>query len=150
MPISRSEDLKYGWRHGGKVSMPVAMAASQTISAQSGKFIFMTAGAATLNVDASSRIYGFLEAAAGTPTVGDVLNAIIDLTAIFRIPVDSGTFVIGMVGDSADLAISVDIQGAQLDASDEDTIIVVGGDVDDNNFVDVMMSSKVWGTGLGV
>ncbi|HAG51713.1 MAG TPA: hypothetical protein DCL42_10340 [Deltaproteobacteria bacterium] len=142
------EELKYGHRHGGKVAVPVAMAASQVISAQSGKFVYMNAGAATLNVDGSTTIFGHLEAHAHTPATSAVLNCIVDLTAVFRIPVNSGTYVVGMQGDLCDISISSDIQGAQLDASVEDTLIVVGGSA--AVYVDVMMNPSKWGTGLGV
>lgn len=146
------EELKYGWRHGGKVSVPVAIAASQTISAQSGKFVYMNAGAATLNEDTIGSIFGFLEAAGSTtaPATGTEFNCIIDLSAVFRIPVNSGTYVVGMIGDTCDISISNNIQGAQLDASDENTLTIVGGDAVNNNYVDVMMTPAEWGTGIGV
>lgn len=146
-----SEELKYDHRHGGKVSVPVAIAASQVISAQSGKFVYMNAGAATLNVDGSTTIFGFLEAPGSStaPAVGTEFNCIIDLTAVFRIPVNAGTFVVGMIGDYCDISIASNIQGAQLNASTEDTLIIVGGDAVNNLYVDVMMNPAKWGTGLG-
>ena len=144
-----SKALKYDWIKGGEVSVPVAMAAAQVISARSGKFVYMNAGAATLNVDGTTSIFGFLESHAHTPTVGDYLNCIIDLTAVFRIPVNAGTYVVGMIGDYCDISISSNIQGAQLNASTEDTLIIVGGDADNNYYVDVMMNPAKWGTGLG-
>jgi hypothetical protein len=144
------KDLKYDWIAGGKITVPVPMAASQVISAQSGKFVFMNAGAATLNVDGSASIFGFLEAYAHTPSTGAYLNCIIDLSAIFRIPVNSGTFAVGMIGDYCDISVSSNIQGAQLDASAENTLIVVGGDLVNNYYVDVRMNPALWGTALGV
>jgi len=142
-----SEQLKYGWLYGGKVSVPVAMAATQALAAQSGRFVYMNAGAATLCADAITTIFGFLEAHAHTPATAAVLNCIIDLTAVFRIPVNSGTFVVGMTGDYCDISISDDIQGAQLDASTENLLIIVGGS--STVYVDVMMNPAVWGTLLG-
>ncbi len=145
-----SEQLKYGWIYGGKVAVPVAMAATQVLSAQSGRFVYMNAGAATLNADGVGSIFGFLEAHAHTPATGALLNCIIDLTAVFRIPINSGTFVVGMIGDQCDISISSNIQGAQLDASAENTLTIIGGDAVDNKYVDVMMTPTEWGTGLGV
>ncbi|TBR15639.1 hypothetical protein EPO66_05700 [bacterium] len=141
--------MKYGWLHGGKVSVPVAMAATQAIAAQSGRFVFMNAGAATLNVDGSASIFGFLEAHAHTPATGAELNCIIDLTAVFRIPVNAGTYAVGMIGDYCDISVANGIQGAQLNASTENTLIIVGGDAVDNKYVDVMMNPALWGTALG-
>lgn len=143
------KQLKYGQIYGGCVAVPVAMAASQVISAASGKFVYMNAGAATLNVDGSASIFGFLEAHAHTPATGAYLNAVIDLSAVFRIPVNSGTYVIGMQGDYCDISVSSNIQGAQLDASTENTLIIVDGDLDNNYWVDVRMNPALWGTALG-
>jgi hypothetical protein len=144
-----SEELLYGWRHGGKVSVPVAIAATQLVYAQSGKFVYMNAGAATFNVDGSTTIFGSLEfpVLTSAPTTGTVYNCIIDLTAVFRIPVNSGTYVAGMQGDYCDISISSYIQGAQLDASVENTLIIVGGS--GAVYVDVMMNPATWGTLLG-
>lgn len=138
------KQLKYGWIAGGKTAVPVPMASSQTIVDQSGKFVHMNDGAATLCADAKAYIFGHLEVGTEdgsiTPSSGDYLNCIIDVSAVFRIPVNSGTYVVGMIGDKADLSIDTNVQGAQLDASAENLVIVVGGDADDNNFVDVMMN----------
>lgn len=140
------KQLKYGHIAGGKTSVPVPMAADQTIKPASGKFVYMNAGAATLCDDALAYIFGHLEAGIGDnassrdTTAGEYLNAIIDVSAVFRIPVNSGTYVVGMIGDKADLAITSDVQGAQLDASAENLVFVVGGDADDNDYVDVMIN----------
>lgn len=140
------EQLKYGWIRGGKVAVPVPMAASQTILDQSGKFVYMDDGGAKLCVDANAYIFGHLEIGTEdgsiTPTAGDYYNCIVDLTAIYRIPVNSGTFVVGMIGDLCDISVSTNVQGAQLDASDENLLFVVGGDADDNNYVDVMVNPE--------
>jgi len=111
----------------------------------------MNDGAATFNVDGSTSIFGSLEfpVLTSAPDTGTIYNCNISLASTYRIPVDSGTYVVGMVGDYCDIAISSYIQGAQLDASIENTLIIVGGDADDNNYVDVMMNPAVWGTILG-
>ena len=142
-----SEQLKYGWLRGGKVSVEVPMAATQALYAQSGRFVYMNAGAATLCADGVGSIFGFIEAHAHTPATGAYLNCIIDLTAVFRIPVNSGTFVVGMIGDQCDISIDT-VQGAQLDASAENTLTVVGGY--GAVYVDVMITPTEWGTGAGV
>ena len=75
------------------------------------------------------------------------MNCIIDLTAVFRIPINSGTYAVGMIGDTCDISISSTVQGAQLDASTEDLLIIVGGY--STVYVDVMMNPSHHGTGLG-
>ena len=149
--MADGEQLKYGWIMGGKSAVPVAIAASQTVMAASGRFVYMNDGAATLNEDGSTSIFGFLEYQGSTTavTTGTIINCIIDLNAIFRIPINSGTYAVGMVGDYCDISISSNIQGAQLDASVENTLIIVNGDADNNNWVDVRMNPAVWGTALG-
>ena len=144
--------LKYGRineKSAGAEIVPVAMAASQVVSAKSGRFVFMVAGAATLNVDGSASIYGVLNTHAHSPTTGEVIGCDTDLNGIWRIPVNSGTFAIGMIGDYCDISSSSDIQGAQLDASAENTLIIVDGDAVNNNWVDVRMNPALWGTATG-
>jgi hypothetical protein len=143
--------LKYGFIAGSDTpAVEVAMAASQVLADQSGHFVYMNAGAATLCVDAVAYIFGWVEGRAHTPTVGDVLNCIISLDAIYRIPVNSGTFAVGMIGDLCDLSVSASVQGAQLGASDENLCIVVNGDADNNNWVDVKVNPAVQGAAVGV
>ena len=144
--------LKYGKineKSGGADVVPVTMAASQVVKAKSGRFVFMVAGAATLVVASSASIYGVLNTHEHTPTVGDIIGCDISLDAIYRIPVNSGTFAIGMVGDYCDLSIASDIQGAVLGTSTRNSVIIVNGDAVNNNWVDVKMNDAVWGTGIG-
>lgn len=142
--------LKYGHIRGGKVSTPVEMASSQELRQQSGRFVYMDAGQAKVNADGSGQIFGSIEAGGSqSPSAGDKYNCIIDPSAVYRIPIDSGTYNKDMIGDTCDLAVSSNIQGAQLDASVEDTLIIVGGDEDNNNYVDVMINPSKFGTGSG-
>jgi hypothetical protein len=145
------KELKYGHIHGSKMAVPVEIAASQTLKAQSGRFVYMDAtGQANLNEDGSNRIFGHLEAGDESPSQGDVYNCIIDKNAVFRIPINSGTYTKAMIGDTCDISVSSDVQGAQLDASVENTLIVVGGDATNNNWVEVIMNPTYMGTGNGV
>jgi len=143
------EHLKYGQIKGGEVNIEgIAWAASQVIKNQSGKFVYMNDGAATLCGDALNYIFGWAQEASGasTPTVGDLVTVNVAWDAVYRIPVNGGTFVVGMIGDSCDLEVAtntnygVTVQGAQLDASSEDTVIIVGGDAVNNKYVDVRIN----------
>jgi len=137
-----SEDLKYGWRKGGKVSVPVPTVGSETHKAQSGHFVYLDSGVATLCADGVTEILGSIEVSEGTTyTAGDILNCIVDPSAIFRIPVNSGTFAADHIGKTCDISISSNIQGAQVETSAEDTLYIVGGDLVDNNYVDVMINT---------
>lgn len=143
-----SEQLKYGMISGDpKSAVPVTMAAGQYIKDQSGRFVYMNDGAATLCDDSIQTIFGHLESEEDSSTSADVRNCIIDLTAIFRIPVITGTYVVGMVGDVCDIDISSNVQGVDLTASSHDLVVVVGGS--STVYVDVMMNPKEWGTAAG-
>jgi len=138
--------LKYGCEKGSKVADPVPMAASQVIADQEGHFVFMNDGAATLCIDTSTTIFGWVEAHAHTPTVGDYLNCIHDINAVFKIPVGAGTFVVGMIGDTCDIDSS---HKAALDTSSHDLLLIVGGDLVNNEYVLVKINPAEQGTGAG-
>jgi len=144
--------LKYGRINessGDASIVPVTMVASQVVKAQSGRFVFQVAGAATLVVASSTTIFGVINAHEHTPAVGDIFSCDTDLNGIWRVPINSGTYAIGMVGDYCDLSSSSDIQGAALDISTRNHLIIVNGDAVNNNWVDVKMNPSIWGTGLG-
>ena len=125
-------------------------AASQVVGNRSGKFVYENAGALTLCVDATAYIFGWAQERARTPTVGDTCTVNIALDAIFRIPVNSGTYAEAMRGDLCDISVSSSVQGAQLDASDENSLIVCDGDLVNNEWVDVKINPAVQGAAAGV
>ena len=150
--------LKYGKIKGHSLiigrpdtSGGLTWAASQVIGNQSGKFVYMNDGAITLCKDAVAQIFGWALEHAHTPSSGAVVEGGIDiaLDAVYRIPVNSGTFVAGMVGDLCDISISSSVQGAQLDASVENSLIIVGGDLVNNYWVDVKINPAVQGAAVG-
>ena len=143
------EHIRYGQIKGGEVNIEnLAWAASQVIGNQSGKFVYVNDGALTLCGDALNYIFGWAQEASGasTPTVGDKVTVNVAWDAVYRIPINGGTFVIGMIGDSCDLEVAtntnygVNTQGAQLDASTEDTLLIVGGDAVNSKYVDVRIN----------
>lgn len=145
--------LKYGWLRGGQEGYEHILAASQVIKNASGKFVKRTGASTdtvTLAVDGTTEILGHLECEAIASTAGTEKRKVIcDLTAVFRIPVNSGTYSHVMKGKTCDISVSSDIQGAQLDASSEDTLVIVGGDEVNNKWVDVMINpAKFAATGV--
>lgn len=145
------EMLKYGCVNPiGKTAVAVAMAASQVITAASGKLVYMDAGAATLCDSTGAYIFGGVESEAETPSTGEKKNCIIDLSAIFRLPIAAGSYVVGMQGDMADIEINSNVQGVELDDSTQNLVLVVDGDVTNNKWVDVVMNPAVWGASVGV
>lgn len=149
--------LKYGPIKGADacVMVPRGMGASEVIVAQSGRFVKEDAsGRLEIAGDGNAALAGWVEAAAQTCSAtegGTVVNLIpaANCPAVFRIPVNSGTFTAAMRGKSCDLSVSSNVQGAQLDASTEDTIIIVDGDLVNNAYVDVMINpAKISPTGV--
>lgn len=147
--------LKYGQIKGNSLNISAdessGWVASAVIAAQSGKFVYMNAGVVTLCLDGTAQIFGWATHRNETTTVLDKVDGGINiaLDAVFRIPVNSGTFVAGMVGDLCDISVSSSVQGAQLDASAENLVIIVGGDLVDNDYVDVKINPVVQGAAVG-
>jgi hypothetical protein len=141
-----SEQLKYGQVRGGSVSVPVPLAASQAFKAQSGRFVYLDgSGNAVLCAAGANEIFGFAqesERTSSSTAAKEKANVVIDPSAIFRIPVISGTYVATMRGDTCDIGVSAGIQGADLTASTDDVLIIVDGDLVDNKWVDVMISQN--------
>lgn len=144
------DHLRYGHINGHSVKIGgFVWAASQVIGNKSGKFVYENDGALTLCLDGQAYILGWAMDYARTPTVGDKVTVDVALDAIYRIPINSGTYVEGMRGDLCDISVSSNIQGAQLDASVENLLIIVNGDLVNNTFVDVKINPVVQGAGLG-
>lgn len=140
--------VKFGFYRGGKVSVPVPLAASQAFKARSGRFVYLDgSGNAVLADDGADEIFGHVEAAEKTyssTAAIDYVNCNIDPSAVFRIPAAAGTYVKTMRGKTCDLLIDADgIQGADLSNESADNIlIIVDGDEVNNDWVDVMISQN--------
>lgn len=144
-----SEDyVKFGWRRGGKVSVPVPLAASQVITAKSGLFVNLDgSGDAVRSADGANEIFGYAEfdgiARTTSSTAGaEVANVIIDPSAVFRIPVLAGTYAATMRGKTCDIKVTSNVQGADLATADDDVFVIVDGDLVGNAWVDVMINQK--------
>jgi hypothetical protein len=142
--MNDGKQLKYGQIAGGDLGYEHILTAAQAIVAASGKFVKRAGnGTDTVTIagDGDAEILGHLECEAIATTLGTEKRKVVcDLTGVFRIPVNSGTYTHLMKGKTCDLSISSNIQGAQLDASAEDTVIVVNGDLVNNEWVDVMIN----------
>lgn len=60
------------------------------------------------------------------------------LGLVVRLPITGGKYARTMDNNTADLEVVSNAQGVQLDASAEDTVVVVGGDLEGNAWVDVI------------
>ena len=150
------KDLKYGKIKGGMGGFVLEMGASEVITAQSGKFVSAdtasTPNRGEIAVAGDTELLGWIDLAAQTTssteggTSGWCIN---DLTAEFRIPVNTGTFTRVMKGKTCDLSVASDVQGADLTASGEDVVLIVDGDLVGNYWVDVRLNPlKMFTTGV--
>ena len=67
------------------------------------------------------------------------------LGVVVKLPVTGGTYAATMLGETADLEVVSNVQGVQLDASAEDTVVVVGGDATTNEVYVVACIEKITG-----
>jgi hypothetical protein len=141
--------LKYGPIKGTHVGVKGFMGASEVIKAASGRFVTNDgSGYLDLADDGDTLLSGWVEAAdqtsSSTAGATDVLflPATLNLGVVFRIPVNAGTFVISMRGKSCDLARTTNIQGAKLDGSGEDVLLIIDGDAVNNEWVDVTFNPE--------
>jgi len=128
---------KFGWIRGGKVSIPLNMGASEVLYAASGRFVTNDAsGRGEVAGAASTALQGFVESGDLTcsSTEGQtVLNCILDLTAVFRLPLayDASTYdrnySSALNGELCDLVVVNGIQYANVSASSRDIVRIVGG-----------------------
>lgn len=139
------KEQKYGWVSGPKPNRHIELADSQEIRAKSGRFITIAGGIASIAVAASVRLEGFLEdgdRSTGTGQNLRVTRILPNLADKFQIPVEGGTFDRSMIGKSCDLIVASDIQGANLAASVTDVLLIVDGDIDDNDWVIVQYNPE--------
>ena len=147
--------LRYGIIKGEDncPKIPGPMGASEVVKSASGRFVTWD-GAGFLDIadDGDALLAGWIEHneettnATNGVTIAQFLPASGALGVVFRIPVNAGTYVVGMRGKTTDIARTTNVQGAKLDASGEDNLIIVDGDLVNNAWVDVMINpSKLTG-----
>jgi len=145
--------LKYRHIKGFELFLPIPIGASEVVKAASGRFCnYDASGRAEILDDAGTDIIGHLEfhdATASATEGADIGLLNLALDAIYRIPVNAGTYAAAMRWNTTDLARTSNVQGAKLDASGEDLVQIVDGDVDNNNWVDVRINpNKIAITGV--
>lgn len=145
------KQIKYGWIRGGEQGQGATVAVSQTFKNGSAKFVKRT-GATTSTVTAcitaDTDIYGWLEIEEHTTdsTAGtEVRKVITDRTAIFRIPINQGTYQKYMAGKACDFVrvTATAMQTAAIDSALYCQLIIEGGDSDSSLWVDVRLNPLV-------
>lgn len=147
------EQLRYGWIGGGKTSVPVKMYASERVDAPGGKFVNMNATgyAEYLDDGDGEEIFGSAEVAYGSQSATQVLTdkvaCIIDLSAVYKLPIltGDGTYAITDIGDTCDIGVTSYVQGALLQSSGDELFIILNGDADNNEWCIVRLNPNVQG-----
>jgi len=143
--------LRYGWIGGGKYGVPVEMYASERVDAPGSRFVNMNATgyAEYLDDQDAEEIFGSVEGPYGTINATQAKagkqNCIVDITAIYKVPVDTGTFAITDIGDTCDVGVTSNVQGAYLGASTQEQLIILSGDLDNNEWVIIRLNPFVQG-----
>ena len=127
------EQLRYGYVKGGKVSTPWAWTDAETVKGQSGRFVFRNITTGLIEIaNTTDDIVGFAEE--GDLTTSDSeSNVIIDLTAVFSIPLayDASTYTVNysqtIQGECCDLVVVSDVQYANPTVATNKTLLIVGG-----------------------
>ena len=143
-----SYDVRYGQIRGGEQGFISLLAISQTIYATDFKLVTLSGGTATIAASSAVKFAGVMEVEAipnsvnlGTSLGTEKRKIINDPTAIYRIPIISGTY-----SDATYLGVRCDYtnggagsRGAALAGTSYKQLIIMGGDVDDNQWVDVRL-----------
>lgn len=141
------KQLKYGQIRGGEEGYEVKVAASQYIAAASGKFVKRTGtntSTATLATATDTDIMGHIEVQELNSSNGtEIVKCVNDPSAVYRLPVSGGTYAITMRGKTCDLKTTAGVQGAALNSSSYDQLVIVNGDDVNNNWVDVILNEGV-------
>lgn len=152
------QHIRYGQIKGKQVNVGgLVWAATQAVKNQSGKFVYVDDGALKLCDADTDPVFGWVNEYERTPGEGDIVTVNIAWDAVYRIPIATGTFVIGMIGDSCDIDRTThtlhgtNTQGAILNVTvAEALLLIVGGDVDNNKYVDVRMNPNTLDAVAGV
>ena len=141
----------YGVVKGEPVGVPAPITASEVFRKASGRFVTNNAGYMELADDGDTLLSGWMEYGGdNTSASGDFgtwYPASLNQNIVFRIPIQAGTYVTAMLGKTCDLVRATlggvtNVQGAKLDASGEDNLLIVGGDLVNNKFVDVCFTTS--------
>ncbi len=153
-----SEQLKYGpvKNEESAVKIPMVVTTAELFRAKSGRFVTLstTTGAVEVADAGDALLFGWAECGEVASSAADLEVAVIpamNCNTVFRIPIITGTLTRAMIGRTCDIVrATVDgvtsVQGADLTATGEDVVLIVGGDysgdIGDSAYVDVMFTPE--------
>ena len=156
------DQLIYGPINGlDSPGYPVGLKGSTSFPAKSGCFVYSNSGYAGICISTTATILGWADVGrlandstapyiSNSTDGNDVASVILASDCVFRLPVLSGTFAVTYVGYRCDLGIGTinsiaNAQGAALATTSHNLVIIVGGDLVNNTWVDVIMNPAVRG-----
>jgi len=155
--MAEGDQIKYGIIKGedSAPALTIPVGASEVIPAGGAFCKNDGSGRAETAVDGSTLLMGYYfpgdpgldsgqkyQTASSTEglTKAPFIPASAMLGVVVRLPINSGTYAATMIGKTCDISVSSNKQGVQLDASSEDTLIIVGGDAVNNRWCDVIIN----------
>jgi hypothetical protein len=151
------KDLKFGALGLNTLhpTIPMPVTAAQVIKDRSGRFVTLTTntGAVSISGAADTMLDGFIDTAETASSASGLIAPMIPAAGCrerFRIPIITGTLTALMFGKTCDIAVSSNVQGANLTASSTDVLLIVGGDIAGQTYVDVMINPNKATYALGV
>ena len=124
--------LKYGALNEAMAlaSFKMPLTAAEAFANQSGKFVKIAAGAASLAVTASTELVGWANTHAHTVGTGEIAEIYNDLRAHFLMPSTDTDFLASMRGKTCDIKCAgvTSVQYADLDGSTNDQLVIYDGD----------------------
>lgn len=159
MSLDRNgQPLKYGpTKHEDAVITPRAMHASEIIPMggafmkedASGYLQVLTSGDSLISGwgfmgevgPDSGKSYQTASATAGGTKIPYLPAECAQIT-VFRIPINAGILVQAMIGETCDITVVTNVQGADLTASARDCVRIIDGDLVNNKWVDVVIATN--------
>lgn len=135
------------------IECPVA--ASQAFARRSGHFVKIASGNVTIADSGDSELFGWaLVGKAWTSSstaAADKVTVVTDPSKVWEIPARDAFTAANLkayIGDTCDLEINGGIQYADNGESNEDTLVIVGGDVDEQTLYVHLNPNKCYATGI--
>ena len=131
------------------------LAASQAFKCRSGHFVYLTRGVITIADSGDGEIWGWglvgKDWTCSAVSAADKITVCTDPYKVWEVPArDTFTAanLAAYLGDTCDLEISSDIQYVDNGESNEDVVVVVGGDVEEQTLYVHMNPLKAYQTGI--
>jgi hypothetical protein len=149
--------VKYDKIRGDSVGVVhnIPVAASQAFKLNSGKFVKLASNQADIADSGDSELFGWALVGGDTTSssVAGATKISVDTSplSVFELPIDetlTETELAAILGETCDLIVTSDIQYADVGESNEDTIQIVGYDVDRQTVHVRMNPNKMAATGV--